>query len=63
MDNNLVFFKETGISYQVRDLVMSLIREYKDDDVPVEEKNIWRKEDDKLYGELARGIQDHMKNL
>ena len=62
-DNNLVFFKETGISYQIRDLVMGLINGYEKDDISEEEKKIWRKEDDKLYKGLARKIQLEMKNL
>ena len=39
-DNNLIFFKETGISYQIRDLVMGLISDYKNDDVPDEVKTL-----------------------
>ena len=62
-DNNLVFFKETGISYQVRDLVMGLINGYENDDLSEEEKKIWREEDDKLYRGLARKIQLKMKEL
>ena len=59
-DNNLVFFEETGISYQVRDLVMGLINGYEDDNLSEKEKNLWRKEDDKLYKGLARMIQFKM---
>tara|TARA_A100001037_G_scaffold16797_1_gene14688 strand:+ start:474 stop:899 length:426 start_codon:yes stop_codon:yes gene_type:complete len=62
-DNNLIFFKETGISYQIRDLIMNLISDYKDDNISKEEKKIWRKEDDKKYSKLARRIQDKMKYL
>ena len=62
-DNNLVFFKETGISYQVRELVLSLINGYEKDGLSGEEKKIWREEDDKLYGPLARKIQLKMKDL
>ena len=62
-DNNLVFFKETGISYQIRDLVMGLINGYEKDDISEEEKKIWRREDDKLYNGLARKIQSKMKYL
>ena len=56
-DNNLIFFYQTSISYQIRDLVMGLINEYREDNVSEEEKKIWREEDDKLYGGLARKIQ------
>ena len=62
-DNNLVFFKETGISYQVRDLVIGLINGYEGDNLSKKEKELWRKEDDKLYEGLARMIQCKMKQL
>ena len=62
-DNNLVFFKETGISYQIRDLVMGLINGYENDDLSEEEKKIWREEDDKLYRGLAQKIHLKMKDL
>ena len=61
IDKNLEYFKKTGISYQVRELVMSLIKEYRDDDITEEEKKLWRKEDDILYGKLSKKIQDKMK--
>jgi len=60
-DNNLVFFNETGIPYQVRDLVISLISDYKDDDISDEERDKWRKKDDKMYGILSRKIKESMK--
>lgn len=61
-DNNIKFYLETGISYQVRDLVLDLISEYKDDDITEDEKKEWRKEDDILYGKLAEKIQIVMKS-
>ena len=55
-DNNLIFFYQTSISYQIRDLVMGLINEYRGDNLSEEEKKRWRKEDDIIYGKLARRI-------
>tara|TARA_Y100000768_G_C23939675_1_gene664459 strand:- start:411 stop:836 length:426 start_codon:yes stop_codon:yes gene_type:complete len=63
IDKNLEFFNKTGISYQVRELVMSLINEYKDDTISEEEKKLWRKEDDILYGKLAQKVKSKMKYL
>ena len=59
-DNNLIFFYQTSISYQIRDLVMGLINEYREDNVSEEEKKRWRKEDDIIYGKLARRIKEKM---
>ena len=60
-DKNDIFFKKTGISYQVRDLVMNLISEYKDDKITEDEKKEWRKEDDLKYSKLAEKIHKVMK--
>ena len=57
-DNNLIFFYQTSISYQIRDLVMGLINEYRGDNLSEEEKKRWRKEDDIIYGKLARRIKE-----
>lgn len=64
-DNNIKFFLETGVSYQVRDLVLDLITGYEDDlfkDISKDEKKQFRKEDDILYGKLAEKIQRVMKS-
>ena len=63
IDKNLEFFNKTGLSYQIRELVMSLINGYKDDSITEEEKKIWRKEDDILYRKLAQKVKDKMKYL
>tara|TARA_B100001094_G_C18172178_1_gene795756 strand:- start:1503 stop:1943 length:441 start_codon:yes stop_codon:yes gene_type:complete len=61
-DKNDMFFKKTGISYQVRDLVINLISEYKDDTITEDEKKEWRKEDDLKYSKLANKIHKIMKS-
>ena len=64
-DNNIKFYLETGISYQVRDLVLDLITGYEDDlfkNKSKDEKKQFRKEDDILYGKLAEKIQIVMKS-
>ena len=64
-DNNIKFYLETGISYQVRDLVLDLIKSYEDDLFNIkskDEKKQFRKEDDILYGKLAEKIQRVMKS-
>ena len=42
---------------------MGLINVYKQNDLSKEENKIWREEDDKLYGGLARKIQLKMNYL
>ena len=57
---------ETGISYQVRDLVLDLIVNYEDDlfkDKSKDEKKQFRKEDDILYGKLAEKNSKSYENL
>tara|TARA_Y100001936_G_scaffold254128_1_gene325356 strand:+ start:3775 stop:4194 length:420 start_codon:yes stop_codon:yes gene_type:complete len=60
-DKNLEFFNKTGISYQVRELVMTLINEYNEEDISEKEKKEWRKEDDIIYGKLAKRIMNKMR--
>ena len=64
-DNNIKFYLETGVSYQVRDLVLDLIVNYEDDlfkDKSKDEKKQFRKEDDILYGKLAEKNSKIMKS-
>ena len=61
IDKNLEFFNKTGISYQVRELVMTLINEYNEEDISEKEKKEWRKEDDIIYGKLAKRIMNKMR--
>ena len=52
-DDNMDFYNQTGISFQIRDLVLSIIKISTDKE--------WRKYDDKIYAKLARKI--HYKML
>jgi len=60
-DRNMEYYNYTGIPYQVRELVLSLIHEYKDDNISEEEKNLWRIEDDKKYCKIAKSIIEKSK--
>jgi len=65
-DKCLEFYNETGISYQVRDLLLDILQ------CPMGSlftENImdctlfeWRQNDDEIYSILARKIMDKMKN-
>ena len=59
------FYKMTGISYQVLELIYELIRikNEKSWDFEMDDKIDWIKHDDKLYSELADRIMDRMKNI
>ena len=48
-DRNMEYYNYTGISYQIRGLILNLISEYKDDSISKEEIKLWRIEDDKKY--------------
>ena len=63
------FYNYTGISCQVIDLLFDLINGHNDYIIPCDENDSitdkkikqWRKEDDKLYGKLAKNIMEKMK--
>jgi hypothetical protein len=66
-DHRMNFYKMTGISYQVLELIYDLIRilndkSYDDGFVRLRSKN-WLKYDDKLYSELSRRIMDKMYKM
>tara|TARA_B100000902_G_C27212979_1_gene865439 strand:+ start:418 stop:867 length:450 start_codon:yes stop_codon:yes gene_type:complete len=61
------FYNETGLSYQVRGLLLSLISIPSDNSDIIEFTTIlsdeikeWRKYDDNMYGTLAKKIMDKM---
>jgi hypothetical protein len=62
-DRCLEFYNETGISYQVRDLLLDIL------DCPATQSETilnctlyeWRAQDDKLYGILSRKITEQFK--
>ena len=62
-DKCLEFYNETGISFQIRDLVMAIL------DCPTTQSETilncslyeWRKEDDELYSILAEAIMNKFK--
>ena len=64
-DHRMDFYKMTGISYQVLELIYELIRikDEKSWDFEMDDKIDWIKHDDKLYSELADRIMDRMKNI
>lgn len=64
-DHRMDFYKMTGISYQVLELIYELIRikNEKSWDFEMDDKTDWLKHDDKLYSELADRIMDRMKNI
>ena len=53
-DRNLKFFNYTGISFQVRDIILDLIKN---------ENYKWRIYDDKMYCILARKIYEKMIHM
>ena len=57
------FYNYTGISCQVIDLLFEIITNAKSDNESITDKQIkqWRKEDDNLYGILAKKIMEKMK--
>jgi len=59
-DRNTKFFNETGISYQVRNLLLELFNCPNDYN-----KGMWKNMilfDDKLYGKISKEIMLHMKS-
>ena len=67
-DHRMNFYKMTGISYQVVELIYDLIgilndKSYDDGFEDYEDKKNWLKYDDKLYSELSRRIMDKMYKM
>ena len=64
-DHRLNFYKMTGISYQVIELIYELIqiRNEKSWDFEIDNKEEWVKHDDKLYSELSKRIMNEMKQI
>lgn len=64
-DHRLNFYKMTGISYQILELIYELIhiRNENSWDFEIDDKNDWIKYDDKLYKILADKIMKEMKKL
>ena len=69
-DRIMDFYNETGISFQNRDLLLSVIKTKKDmeidGDIEIHGNNLspevkyWRKYNDNIYGELSRKINSLM---
>lgn len=69
-DRIMEFYNETGISFQIRDLLLSVIKTKKDmeidDDIEIHDNNLssevkyWRKYNDNIYGILSRKIKQIM---
>lgn len=69
-DRIMEFYNETGISFQIRDLLLSVIKTKKDmeidDDIEIHDNNLssevkyWRKYNDNIYGILSRKINQIM---
>ena len=57
-DRDLSFYYETGISYQIRDLLLMIIKDpdKTNEDIVDRGKLYWMKEDDLLYSILAKKI-------
>ena len=57
-DRDLSFYYETGISYQIRDLLLMIIKDpdKTNEDIVDKGKLDWMKEDDLLYSILAKKI-------
>jgi len=57
-DRDLSFYYETGISYQIRDLLLMIIKDpdKMNEDIVDRGKLYWMKEDDLLYSILAKKI-------
>lgn len=64
-DHRLNFYKLTGISYQVLELLYELIRINNDNsfDLNINDKKEWIKYDDLLYSKLSKLIMIEMKNI
>lgn len=64
-DYRLQFYKMTGISYQVLELIYELIRIKNENswDFEINNKDEWVKHDDKLYSILANKIMSEMKKI
>jgi hypothetical protein len=52
LDHDVDFFRNTGVSYQIKDMIHDLIR------VSTDKK--WLKYDDTLYSILSKKIMDRM---
>ena len=71
-DRIMEFYYETGISFQNRDLLLSVIKTKKDmeidDDIEIHESNLsrevkyWREYNDNIYGILSNKIYKIMKS-
>jgi len=65
-DRKMYFYNYTGISYQVLDLVFELLNTkstVENENIPNKQIKEWIKEDDKLYGILAKKIMEKMKDV
>lgn len=64
-DHRLGFYKMTGISYQVIELIYELIRINHENswDFEIDGKKDWLRYDDKLYSELSKRIMNKMNSL
>lgn len=61
-DHRIYFYKMTGISYQIVDLIHELIKINHENSWDfVFDKKDWLKYDDKLYSELSKRIMDAME--
>ena len=61
------YYELTNVSYQVRELIISLIKEYSKDnrigEISDKERMQWMKFDDKYYGVLAKKIMNAMNAM
>lgn len=64
-DHRINFYKMTGISYQVLELIYELIRikNEKSWDMEIEDKEEWLRHDDKLYSKLSNMIMNEMRYI
>ena len=65
-DRNSEFYNYTGISYQCRDLVLSVITDgelYMFNTILDKEKMYWTKYNDRIYSELSRKIMNLYKKI
>ena len=64
-DHRLNFYKMTGISYQVIELIHELIRINHENswDFQIDEKKDWLRHDDYLYSELSKRIMTEMRRI
>ena len=65
IDHKLDFYKMTGISYQVVELIYELIRINHENawDFEIDEKKDWLRHDDALYSELSKRIMTEMRRI